>query len=107
MELKEIVERAKEVKDKYRKLEIEKYGKTWTNDQIAQGFVGDVGDLMKIIMAKEGIREMEDMDDRLEYELVDCLFSIAVLASIYGIDLEKAFLRTMDNLETRISKGYG
>ena len=67
------------------------------------GFVGDVGDLVKLVMAKEGIREVENVDDKLKHELADCLWSILVIASNYGIDIEKSFMETMDELEKRIS----
>lgn len=106
MELKEVIKRAAEVKEKYHELEMKKYGKKWTNGQIAEGFVGDVGELMKIIMAKEGLREMESVDEKLEHELADCLYCIAVLANKYEIDLEKSFLENMDKLETKITKDY-
>lgn len=107
MELKEVIKRATEVKEKYHELEMKKYGKKWTNSQIAEGFVGDVGDLMKIIMAKEGLREMGNIDEKLEHELADCLYCVALLANKYGIDLEKAFLENMDKLETKISNNNG
>lgn len=107
MELEQIIKRAAEVKEKYHELEMKKYGKKWTNSQIAEGFVGDVGDLMKIIMAKEGLREMDNIDEKLEHELADCLYCVALLANKYGINLEKAFLENMDKLETKISKSYG
>ena len=83
---------------------MKKIGRLWTNPEIAQGFVGDVGDLMKIIMAKEGIRETDNIDEKLGHELADCLYCIALLANNYGIDLEKTFLKTMDELEVKISK---
>lgn len=66
------------------------------------GFVGDVGDLSKIIMAKHGLRDMEDIDTKLAHELSDCLWSVLVLADRYGIDLENQFMKTMDELDTRI-----
>lgn len=102
MELKDLMQRAVEVREKYGELEMKKYGKKWTNAQIAEGFVGDVGDLIKLIMAKEGIRDIENADEKLEHELADCLWSIFVLANNYNIDLEKVFLRTMDELKIRI-----
>jgi len=69
-----------------------------------EGFVGDIGDLMKIVMAKEGIRSMEDVDQKLAHELSDCLWCILVLAARYGIDLEGEFAKTMDDLDSRLSK---
>ena len=104
MELKELKKRAVEIREKYADLEIKKYGKTWTPSQMAQGFAGDVGDLMKLVMAKEGIREIENADEKLQHELADCLYSIFVLADKYKVDLEKSFLKTMDELDDRIAK---
>ena len=66
------------------------------------GFVGDVGDLSKIIMAKHGLRSMDDVDAKLAHELSDCLWSILVLSDKYHIDLAAAFLQTMDGLDKRI-----
>ncbi len=107
MELKNLIQKATEVRGKYAELEMKKYGRKWTNAHIAQGFVGDVGDLMKLVMAKEGIREIENADEKMKHELADCLFSIFILARNYGVDLEKAFLETMGELESRIAKGEG
>lgn len=66
------------------------------------GFVGDVGDLSKIIMAKGGLREMDNVDEKLAHELADCLWSVLVLASKYNIDLAKEFNKTMNELDARI-----
>ena len=102
MELKELSQRANEIKKIYSRMEREKFGKEWTVAQVAQGFVGDVGDLMKLVMVKEGIREAENVDEKLAHELADCLYSVLILAERYGVDLEKAFLGTMGELEKRL-----
>ena len=88
----------------YADLERKKYGREWTKEQIAEGFVGDVGDLMKLIMAKNGIRDTESVDEKLAHELSDCLWCVLILSNQYGIDLEKSFLDTMSDLEKRISQ---
>jgi NTP pyrophosphatase (non-canonical NTP hydrolase) len=102
MELKELLKRALEIKEKYHKMEDVKIGKRWTNDQIMEGFVGDVGELMKVIMAKEGLREMENIDEKLAHELADCLYCVLVLSGKYGIDIEKEFLKTMEKIENKL-----
>lgn len=66
------------------------------------GFVGDVGGLSKIVVAKHGLRHMDDVDKKLAHELSDCLWSILVLAGKYGVDLPGEFLKTMGELERRI-----
>jgi NTP pyrophosphatase (non-canonical NTP hydrolase) len=69
-----------------------------------EGFVGDVGDLMKLVMAKEGIRTIEHVDEKLAHELADCLWCILVLSEKYGVDIEQSFLKTMGELEKRIAE---
>lgn len=79
-------------------------GKKWSKEHIAQGLVGDVGDLMKIIMAKAGLRTINGVDKKLAHELSDCLWSILVLAQLYNVDLEKSFMTTMDEVEKNLHK---
>lgn len=104
MEFSKLIERAKEVRSLYANLETQKYGKEWTPGQIAQGFVGDVGDLMKLIMGKEGIRNIENVDEKFEHELCDCLWCVLILADKYNINLEESFISNMDLLEKRIKE---
>ncbi|MFA6383084.1 MAG: nucleotide pyrophosphohydrolase [Parcubacteria group bacterium] len=104
MDIKELSKRAIEIKEKYHQLEQKKYGKKWTNAQVMEGFVGDVGDLMKLVMAKEGIGEADDLGEKLAHELADYLYCVLVLSEKYGIDIEKAFLKTMEDLDEGINK---
>lgn len=104
MELTEIKKRAIAIRKLYKKLEINKYGRTWTDEEIALGLVGDIGDLMKLVQGKNKIRNISNIDSKIAHELSDCLWSILVLSDIYNIDLEKSFLETMDELEKKINK---
>ena len=69
------------------------------------GFLGDVGDLAKLVQGKAGVRPRDDLDEALAHELADCLWSILTLADCYDVDLEAAFTKTMqdiaDHLESR------
>lgn len=103
MDFKQISQRAIEIRNKYSELEKKKYGKEWTKEQIAQGFVGDVGDLMKLMMGKQGVRDIENVDEKISHELADCLWSVLILANKYNVDLETSFMKTMEELETRIN----
>ena len=59
---------------------------------------------MKLVMAKQGLRAAKgDVDERLAHELSDCLWSVLVLAKLYDVDLEKEFLGTMAELETKLT----
>jgi NTP pyrophosphatase (non-canonical NTP hydrolase) len=99
-----IIQRALSVRKLYREHEQNRYGASWTNEELALGFVGDVGDLVKLVMAQNGRRNIPDAKNKLAHELADCLWSVIVLADGHGIDLEKAFLITMNDLENYIKK---
>lgn len=102
MTLQELQSRALEISGKYDKLNQQKRGLKWNEQDFMAGFVGDVGDLSKIVMAKHGLREMEDVDQKLTHELSDCLWSVLVLAGKYNVDLSAEFQKTMDELDSRI-----
>lgn len=103
MNFQQLIEQAREIRRKYATFETKRNGREWTSEEIALGFVGDVGDLVKLIQAKEGIRSAENVDEALAHELSDCLWSVIVLADKYGVDLEAAFIKTMGELDTRLS----
>lgn len=103
MQFDELSKRAVEIRDKYDKLNQTKRGVTWNEQQLMAGFVGDVGDLSKIIMAKHGLRDMDNIDEKLAHELADCLWSVLVLANKYNVDLAAEFMKTMDQLDAKIN----
>lgn len=104
MEFRELVERALRVRQQYAELERGRFGRSWENDEIALGFVGDVGDLAKLVIAQNGVRDIPDMQEKLAHELCDCLWSIIVLAHNYNVDLESAFHENMDALSQQIEQ---
>ncbi len=100
----EIRKKALQIHSLYKDFNKRNYGREWTGEELAMGLVGDVGDLMKLIATKEGVRSISDVDSKLGHELADCLWSIIILAEEYGVDLEKEFGRTMGYLEKRIKE---
>ena len=102
MEFTELTRRALEIRGHFAAAELAHSGRPWSRAEVAQGFVCDVGDLMKLLMAKDGRRPAANLEARLAHELADCLWSILVLAKLCDVDLEKAFVTTMDELEQRL-----
>jgi NTP pyrophosphatase (non-canonical NTP hydrolase) len=103
MEFQALLQRAIQIREQYAVLERRQYGRSWSKTDIALGFVGDVGDLVKLVMAENGRRNIPDTRSKLAHELADCLWSILVLAHLHDVDLEEAFLQTMDALEQHIA----
>ena len=99
---KDISKLTLKVRTKYASLEKKKYGRSWTKEEIAQGFVVDVGDLMREIMKQANIREGKNKSE-LVHCFCDCLWSVIVLANQYGINLEKEFPISMSKLLNEIN----
>ncbi|RKT11104.1 MazG-like nucleotide pyrophosphohydrolase family protein [Streptomyces sp. 1114.5] len=103
MDIRELQECALRIHDLYGSLNQHERGRTWTREEFMLGFVGDVGDLAKLVMAQEGAREMSGGRAALEHELADCLWSVLILAHCYQVDLESVFDREMNKLGQAIS----
>jgi NTP pyrophosphatase (non-canonical NTP hydrolase) len=103
MEFAEMAHRAAAVRARYAAWEAATHGRSWTTEEVALGLVGDVGDLMKLVQGKAGVRPRADLDDALAHELADCLWAVMTLAAEYGVDLEAAFASTMDGIEAALS----
>jgi len=100
-DLLDLQKRAKEIAECYAGLNKRQGRSVWSTKDRMMGFVTDVGELNELVMAKEGLRDVNDADTKLAHELSDCLWSILLLADHYGVDLEHAFMHTMDELEQR------
>lgn len=103
MEYAELEKSALKLNELYEALETKLYGRPWTTAELALGFVGDVGDLAKLIQANAGIRNIDDCQAKLGHELSDCLWSIIVLARKCGVDLEAEFSSNVAGLMQYVS----
>ncbi len=103
MDLDELRDQAVRIHDLYDRLNQHERGRVWTREEFMLGFMGDVGDLAKLVMAEEGARDVPGGRAALEHELADCLWSVLILAHRYDVDLEAAFRRTMTELDEAIS----
>ena len=104
MHLEDIIARARHIRSLYENYERENYGREWSMAEIALGLIGDLGDLAKLIQARLGVRgslSAQELEAKLSHELADCLWSILVLSDKLQINLEDAFVATMDELEAR------
>jgi NTP pyrophosphatase (non-canonical NTP hydrolase) len=107
MNFSDLEKSALHLNELYEQLEIKRWGRIWTTGELALGFVGDVGDLAKLIQANAGIRDIDDCKAKLGHELSDCLWSIIVLANKCGIDLEAEFVKNTRELAQYVSSELG
>jgi NTP pyrophosphatase (non-canonical NTP hydrolase) len=104
MDINKLTKEALRIRKLYSELEKKNYGKPWGNLEIFNGFVADVGDLSRLILAKEGKRKIENIYPKLDHEISDCLWALLILAENYKIKISKTFPKNMKILEKRIKK---
>jgi len=102
MELQKLINRAMDLRTQYEKKERQLYGSPATDEDIAQGLLGDVNNLVKFVMAEHGKRDIANSTEKLGAQLSHCLWSVIVLAKMHNIELEKSFMETMDRLESHL-----
>ncbi|MFI7209936.1 nucleotide pyrophosphohydrolase [Micromonospora maritima] len=102
MDLESLRLRAAAIADLYDRHNLAAGRGPWSTGDLALGFVGDVGDLAKLVMAVDGRREIADARERLGHELADCLWSVLVLADRYGVDLAAEFARMTAGIEKHL-----
>lgn len=90
------------VKEAYDKDNAQKGYNPWGIKEYCEGLTGDLGDLTKLIMAKEGYRNGEEVDTKIAHELSDILWSVLVIAILARIDLEIAFEGTMHEILAKL-----
>ncbi|MEI6420236.1 MAG: nucleotide pyrophosphohydrolase [bacterium] len=104
MQIKELTEKALRIQEEYRKFEDKKSFKHWDIEQTYDSLVSDVGDLGRLVLAKEGFRDATGADKNLEHELAEILWATLVLAEHYKIDLESAYLKQIEKVEQDLNK---
>ena len=102
MELQKLIHRAMDLRNHYEKKEKQLYGAPSTEEDIAQGFLGDVNNLLKLLKAQPGKASIAQGPEKLGSQLSHCLWSVIVLAQMHNVDLERSFMETMDKLENHL-----
>jgi MazG nucleotide pyrophosphohydrolase domain len=103
--LKTCYDLANKIKLNYDRLNIESGNKSWSYLEFNQGMIGDVGDLTKLLMAKNKLRSFEkgNLDSKIEHELCDILWSVLVISKELNIDLSDAFPKFANELNTKLN----
>jgi len=103
MEFDALQARAKAVRQRYAEWETRHFGRPWNAEELTLGFVSDVGELARLILAQSGVREVPAAREKLAHELADCLWSVLVLSEACDIDLQGAFFQTMEDIEAHLA----
>ncbi len=102
MELQKLINRAMDLRRQYEKKETQLYGSPATDEDIAQGFLSDVTNLVKLVNAQYTKRDILNSKEKIGSQLSHCLWSVIILAKLHNVDLEQNFMETMDKLENHL-----
>jgi NTP pyrophosphatase (non-canonical NTP hydrolase) len=102
MELQKLINRAMDLRNQYEKKEKQLYGSPSTDQDIAEAFLGDVNNLVKLVKAGHGKGAIANSREKLGPQLSHCLWSVIVLAKMHDVNLEQSFMETMDKLENHL-----
>ena len=91
-----------DLRRQYEKKEQQLYGSPASDEDLAQGLLADANNLVKLVMAEHGKREIMHSTEKLGSQLSHCLWSVIVLAKMHNVDLEQSFMETMDKLENHL-----
>ena len=99
-----IQEHALAIKQKYDKLNIQNGQKVWGTTEFCQGLMGDFGDLIKLLMAKDNLRSTKslNLEQDITHEMCDLLWSVLVLANELNVPLAESFPKWAKELSQKI-----
>ena len=105
MNLKELSKKAEKIKLRYEELNRIHGKKPWSVAEYGHGLMGDVGDLVKLILQQKSSRgNRRELNKKIRHELADCLWSVIVIAQELDVDLEKEFLINLEYLQQKLSE---
>ena len=97
--------RARHIREPYKQLEERLHGSAWTPQEVMLGYLYDIGELGRLVLAAEDRWLHEgDLPGELEDKLSECLWWVLVLADRLGVDITKAFTTRMNELDVQLTK---
>ncbi len=78
--------------------------KKWTPEAMLADLTEEVGELANSILVKEGFKNKKRQKADLVDSICDSLFDLYMIAEYYGVDVEKEYLKVLQQLKERIRK---
>ncbi|PIS21130.1 hypothetical protein COT52_00150 [candidate division WWE3 bacterium CG08_land_8_20_14_0_20_43_13] len=103
MDFEELIKITRELYAKYAESDKKRLGKEWDRGEYAKALAADVGALIKLTMVADGLRDVENLDEKMKHEFGDCLLALVIIADKYGVDIEQACKDTAKELHNRAS----
>lgn len=99
MEIQEIIERSKNIRAAYHRLEKQHHGSEWTVEEDALAFLTDAGLVGRHTMSQQERWPANNTDTELEHKLGECIWWLTVLADRMDIGIEEAIEKFLTKTE--------
>lgn len=91
---------ANRIRAGFERFERRTYGREWSLSDLVAGLAADIGDLARLLAAKQGLRPApHDVDAALSHGIADCLWTLFVIATKVGVDVPSAYTSGLSGLE--------
>lgn len=103
----ELRDLALKVREEFEEFELKKYGRSWDLKDLIMGLQVDVGDLIRLVQEKDGIRpeRSDELQAKIAHELSDILWVVFVLSNKLDVDMQKSFIENMAELQDFLKRG--
>lgn len=103
MEIREISQRSKHIRETYHQLEVKQDGTPWTSEQDALAFLTDAGIVGRLVMNQQGSWPTADAEFTLDYKIAECIWWLSSLADENKVDLEAAMDKFLTSREKHLN----
>lgn len=100
MNLSDIIQRSKNIRDNYHELEKQYHGSKWTIEEDALAFLTDAGIVGRLTMAQQNRWPVDGNEvEELEHKLSECIWWLIVLAERMDIDISQSLDKFLTSLD--------
>jgi len=101
LNLKQIIERSKNIRARYHELENSIHGSHWTVEEDALAFLTDAGLVGRNIMSQQQRWPKENSEEELRHKIGECIWWLIVMADRLELDTEELMKEFLDNTEEK------
>jgi len=99
MEVNELIERSRKIRQAYHQLEKKQDGNEWTPEQDALAFLTDAALVGRLTMDKQKSWPTDQKETTLDYKIAESVWWLVSLADSQSIDLEQSMKKFLKSRE--------
>jgi len=102
MDFQILAKRARDIRQAYNEHNFRTGKKVRQTGDYVQGLVGDIGDLVKLLLHQNTAENPQHLNQKIRHELADVLWSLLAISDSLGVDLEQELKINLEYLEAKL-----